>query len=340
MANNILLSHGNGGKDTQNLLEKIIFSKLPEYLKKTDNGIGLNYPDDGAVISESKTKIIVSTDSHTINPYFFPGGSIGTLAASGTINDVVMMGGKPIAMLDSIVVSEGFSIEDLDKITTDLINVLKENNVALIGGDFKVMPKDSMNGIVINTVGLGVTENPIVDRIQENDVIIVTGPIGVHGALIASLQYGIESPLKSDVKPLTKLLDLFRDFPNDIHAARDPTRGGLAATLNEWVQLSNKMIIIDEKEIPIPEDVKSVTQITGLDPLVLANEGVAVLSVDNKASKEIIKELENLNFEPKIIGKVIQPTDQRNEKLVIVKTEVGGAKILEMPSGDIVPRIC
>ncbi|ARM75292.1 hydrogenase expression/formation protein HypE [Acidianus manzaensis] len=338
MVDKILLSHGNGGKDTQNILDKYIFSKLPEYLKKTDNGVGLDHPDDGAIV---QGKIVIATDSHTINPYFFPGGSIGTLAASGTINDVVMMGAKPLAMLDSIVVSEGFPLDDLDKITTDLINVLKENNISLVGGDFKVMPANSMSGIIINTVGLGIVEkNPIVDNILDGDVIIVTGNIGVHGALIASLQYEIESTLKSDVKPLTKLLKLFNDFPNDIHAARDPTRGGLAATLNEWAQLSNKMIVIEEKEIPIPEEVKSVTQITGLDPLVLANEGVAVLSVNPSASKEIVKELEDLGFEPKIIGKVIQPTNHDNEKLVIVRTEIGGAKILEMPSGDIVPRIC
>ncbi|QXJ35533.1 hydrogenase expression/formation protein HypE [Saccharolobus shibatae] len=340
MTDRILLAHGNGGKETQEILNRLIFSKLPDYLKKTKSGVGIDYPDDGAVLSDVKGKIVVATDSHTVNPYFFPGGSIGTLAATGTINDIVMMGAEPIAMLDSIVVSEGFPLDDLDKILTDMINILKENNIPLVGGDFKVMPRDSMPGIVINTVGIGITENPILDRVQENDVIIVTGPIGVHGALIASLQYGIEASLKSDVNQLTKLLKLFHEFPTDIHGARDPTRGGIAATLNEWAQLSDKMIIIEEKKIPIPEEVKSVTQITGLDPLVLANEGVAVLSVANKASKEIVRELENLGFEPKTIGKVVEPIDPKNKRLVIVRTEVGGAKILEMPTGDIVPRIC
>lgn len=335
----ILISHGNGGKDTQNILQKYIFSKLSEDLKKTNNGLGLDYPDDGAVIS-SGDKIIVSTDSHTIDPYFFPGGSIGKLAVSGTINDVIMMGGKPIAILDSIIVAEGFPLDDLDKITTDMISVLKEFNISLIGGDFKVIPSDSMKGIAINTVGIGVSKNPIIDRVSEGDSIIVTGPIGVHGSVIAALQYGIETQLKSDVKPLMKLLEIFDKFQGDIHAARDPTRGGLAATLNEWVQLSGKMISIDEKDIPIPDEVKSITKVTGLDPLVLANEGVAVLSVSSDKAENIVEELKKLGFEPSIIGKVIEPKNKDNKGLVIIRTEVGGAKILEMPSGDIVPRIC
>ncbi|EWG06553.1 MAG: hydrogenase expression/formation protein HypE [Candidatus Aramenus sulfurataquae] len=332
----ILISHGNGGKDTQYILQKYIFSKLPENLKKTENGVGLDYPDDGAVIGE----IIISTDSHTIDPYFFPGGSIGKLAVSGTINDVVMMGGRPIAILDSIVVAEGFPLDDLDKITSDMISILKEHNISLIGGDFKVIPSNSMKGIVINTVGIGLSKNPIIDRVREGDSIIVTGPIGVHGAVMAALQYGIDTKLKSDVKPLIKLLDVFEKFQGDIHAARDATRGGLAATLNEWAQLSGKMINVYEKDIPIPDEVKSITDVTGLDPLVLANEGVAVLSVSSDKAEQIVEELKKLGFEPSIIGKVIEPKNKDNKGLVIITTEVGGAKILEMPSGDIVPRIC
>jgi hydrogenase expression/formation protein HypE len=332
----ILISHGNGGKDTQNILQKYIFSKLPENLKKTENGVGLDYPDDGAVIGET----IISTDSHTIDPYFFPGGSIGKLAVSGTINDVVMMGGRPIAILDSIVVAEGFPLDDLDKITSDMISILKEYNISLIGGDFKVIPSNSMKGIVINTVGIGLSKNPIIDRISEGDSIIVTGPIGVHGSVMAALQYGIDTQLKSDVKPLIKLLDVFEKFQEDIHAARDPTRGGLAATLNEWAQLSGKMISVYEKDIPIPDEVKSITDVTGLDPLVLANEGVAVLSVSSDKAEQIVEELKKIGFEPSIIGKVIEPKNKDNKGLVIITTEVGGAKIFEMPSGDIVPRIC
>ncbi|BDC17875.1 hydrogenase expression/formation protein HypE [Acidianus sp. HS-5] len=337
----ILLSHGNGGKDTEIILQKFIFSKLPENLKKTDGGLGLNYLDDGAIINfDNGNKIVVSTDSHTIYPYFFPGGSIGKLAVSGTINDVVMMGGRPIAMLDSIVVAEGFPLDDLDKITNDMISILKEYNIALVSGDFKVIPSDSMKGIVINTVGIGVSKNPIIDKIREGDSVIVTGPIGVHGSVVAALQYGIDTKLESDVKPLIKLLEIFDKFSEDVHAARDPTRGGLAATLNEWAQLSGKMIVVEEKDIPIPEEVKSITEITGLDPLVLANEGIAVLSVSPDRAEEVTEELKKIGFEPRIIGKVIEPKNKDNRGLVIVRTEVGGSKILEMPSGDIVPRIC
>ncbi len=333
----VLLSHGNGGKDTQNILQKYLFSKLPDSLKRTENGVGIDYPDDGAVIDG---KIVVATDSHTVYPYFFPGGSIGTLAVSGTINDVVMMGGRPIAILDSIVVAEGFPLDDLDKVIDDMVSVLKEYGIPLVGGDFKVVPSEAMKGIVINTVGVGVSKNPIVDRVREGDYVVVTGPIGVHGSVIAALQYGIETNLKSDVRPLVKLLDVFEKFPGEVHAARDPTRGGLAATLNEWAQLSGKMIVVEEKDIPIPEEVKSITGVTGLDPLVLANEGVAVLSVAPERAEDVLKELRGKGFDPRVIGKVVEPKNRENRGLVIIRTEVGGAKILEMPSGDIVPRIC
>lgn len=330
----ITLAHGNGGKDTQDLLKKYFFSKLPDTLKKTTNGVGIDYPDDGAIID----KVVVATDSHTVNPYFFPGGSIGKLAVTGTINDVVMMGGRPIAMLDSIVVGEGFPLTDLDKITNDMVEMLKEENVPLVGGDFKVVPTDSMKGIVINTVGIGIAEKPIVDRVKEGDSIIVTGPVGVHGAVIVAMQYGIETSLKSDLKPLTKLLEVFNKF--EVHAARDPTRGGLAATLNEWAQLSGKMIVIEEDKIPIPEEVNSVLAPTGLDPLSLANEGIAVLSVPKEIEDEVVKELNSLGFSPSIIGKVLEPKNKINSGIVVLNTAVGGSRILEMPTGELVPRIC
>ncbi|MGB9729677.1 MAG: hydrogenase expression/formation protein HypE [Thermoprotei archaeon] len=336
----ILISHGNGGRETQHLLQQIIFSKVPEQLKQTIGGIGINYPDDGAVINLKGDKLIITTDSYTVNPIFFPGGDIGILAISGTINDLIMMGASPIAMLDSIVVSEGFLISDLEKILESMLSILKKYNIPLIGGDFKVMPSDSMKGIVINTVGIGITENPIIDIVMPEDKIIVTGPIGTHGAVIAAMQYGIQTSLKSDVKPLIPLLRIFNKYKDKIHAARDPTRGGLASTLNEWAQLAKKMIIIEESKVPILQEVKSITEITGLDPFVLANEGTAVLSVSPDIEKDIIKDLESLNFQPSTIGYVTEPKDWENKGIVITKTTIGGVKILEMPTGDIVPRIC
>lgn len=336
----ILISHGNGGKETQLLLQKIIFSKVPEQLKQTIGGLGINYPDDGAIINLEKNKLVITTDSYTVNPIFFPGGDIGILAVSGTINDLVMMGASPIAMLDSIVVSEGFSINDLENILNSMIDTLKKYNIPLIGGDFKVIPSDSMKGIVINTVGVGIAENPIVDTIIPEDKIIVTGPIGTHGAVIAAMQYGIQTSLKSDVKPLISLLEIFNKYKGKIHAARDPTRGGLASTLNEWAQLAKKMIVIEESKIPILQEVKSITEITGLDPFVLANEGVAVLSISPDIEEKIIDDLKSLGFQPATIGYVLEPINWENRGIVISKTAIGGTKILEMPTGDIVPRIC
>ncbi|EZQ01601.1 hydrogenase assembly protein HupF [Candidatus Acidianus copahuensis] len=332
----ITIAHGNGGKETQQLLQRYLFSKLPEELKRTPGGVGIDYPDDGALVSN----LVISTDSHTVNPYFFPGGSIGKLAVSGTLNDVIMMGGRPTAILDSIIVSEGFPLPSLDKIIDDMISVLREYKIPLIGGDFKVIPSDSMKGIVINTVGLGISKRPIVDKIRPGDSIIVTGPIGTHGAVIAALQYGIGTSLESDAKPLMKLLDLFEKFDQDIHAARDPTRGGLAATLNEWAQLSGEMIVVEEKKIPVLEEVKSISSMTGIDPLSLASEGVGVIALPSEKENEVLEELNKLGFTPAVIGRVLNPKDIENNSLVILRTLAGGTRILEMPVGDIVPRIC
>jgi hydrogenase expression/formation protein HypE len=336
--NRIQISHGNGGKETQQLLQRLIFSRLPLELKRVKGGVGIDHPDDGAVLQDN---LVVATDSHTVNPYFFPGGDIGYLAVSGTLNDVIMMGARPIAMLDSIVVSEGFPIDDLERITGSMIELLKRHNVPLVGGDFKVIEETAMrNSIIINTVGLGVVEtgSPIVDTVKPGDRIIVTGPVGVHGAVIAAMQYNISTNLKSDVRPLFELLEVFSKFKGHIHAARDPTRGGLAATLNEWAQLTGNVIVIEEAKIPVLEEVKAITEITGLDPLNLASEGVAALAVDGEVEEEVMETLRGLGFEPASIGYVVEPKSERG--IVVVRTAVGGAKILEMPTGDIVPRIC
>jgi len=239
------------------------------------------------------------------------------------------------------VVSEGFPIDDLERITGSMIELLKKHNVPLVGGDFKVIEETAMrNSIIINTVGLGVVETggPIVDAVKPGDRIIVTGPVGVHGAVIAAMQYNISTNLKSDVRPLFELLEVFSKFRGHIHAARDPTRGGLAATLNEWARLTGNVIVIEEAKIPVLEEVKAITEITGLDPLTLASEGVAALAVDGEVEEEVMETLRGLGFEPASIGYVVEPKSERG--IVVVRTAVGGAKILEMPTGDIVPRIC
>jgi hydrogenase expression/formation protein HypE len=314
-------------------------------MKSIKGGLGIDYPDDAAAIPIDEGKyIVVTTDSYTVSPIFFPGGDIGKLAASGTVNDVLMLGGTPIAALDSIVVEEGLERETLDKILDSMFNVFSRLDVKLIGGDFKVMPRGQLDKIIITTIGLGIAERLIVDKnLKPGDKIIVSGPIAEHGAAIYVAQKGLtleEHELRSDVKPLTDLMiPLMKKYGGDIHAASDPTRGGLAMTLNNWASLSNTTIIIDEEKIPIREPVASYCRMLGLDPLALASEGVAVVGVEGGSAEEILETMHRLGYRyAEIIGEVREKKEDIS--LVVVKTVIGGYRILEPPLGEIVPRIC
>ena len=345
----ITLAHGSGGVEMHEILSKLIFLRVEEPFKKVKGGVGIDVLDDGALIPlPDGGYLVVSIDSYTVNPIFFPGGNIGILAASGSINDVLMMGGRPIAMLDSIVVEEGFPLDDLEVIVESFLRVLREEGVALIGGDFKVMPKGSLDKIVITTTSIGIARKPIVDSIKPGDKIIVSDFVGDHGAVISLLQLGLEGSveelstglLKSDVKPLSKLMiPLVERYGDVIHAARDPTRGGLAGVLNEWSSKSGLVIVVNEDDIPVREAVKRYTEIIGVDPLYLASEGVAVLSVDPLYADEVLEYMRSLGFEnSRVIGEV--RASEKYKGYVLARTSVGGFRIIEPPRGELVPRIC
>lgn len=345
----IRLYHGAGGVEMRELLTKIFFKRLEDKLKRYKDGLGIDHPDDGAAIKISEDLyMVISTDSYTVKPIFFPGGDIGKLAVSGSLNDVLMMGAKPIALMDSIIVEEGFSTQDLVKIVDSMFEILREENIPLIGGDFKVMPRGEIDKIVINTVGIGLANKLIIDSIKPGDKIIVSDYVGDHGAVIMLYRFGLEkdpdiiskSKLRSDVKPLTKLMiPLIDKYIDHIHAARDPTRGGLAGVLNEWVSDTELGIIVDEEEIPVRESVKKYSNMLGIEPLYLASEGVAILSVDPSVAEEILRFIRSLGFaNARIIGEVVE--EERFKGRVILRTSVGGLRILEPPRGEIVPRIC
>ena len=340
----VTLAHGAGGKETEELLEKLIFSRVEERLKKVEGGLGIDIPDDGAAIPlPGGGYLVASIDSYTVNPPFFPGGDIGKLAACGSINDVLMMGAKPVAMLNSIVVEEGFPMDDLNRIVDSLLSTLKSEGVATIGGDFKVMPRGSIDKVVITTTGIGVADRLIVDKnVKEGDAIIVSGYVGDHGATILALQQGIEieGELKSDVAPLTKLMiPLLEKYGEYIHAARDPTRGGLSMTLNDWARDSGTVIVVEASKIPVRRQVEAYAGMLGIDPLHLASEGVAVLAVDRRVAEEILDFIKNLGYgDAAIIGEARK--SRKYKGLVLYRSEVGGLKILEPPSGELVPRIC
>jgi len=340
----LTLAHGAGGVETDELLEKLILSRIPGELVRVLNGYGLDVLDDGATLETGSGHIVVSIDSYTVNPPFFPGGDIGVLAASGSINDVLMMGGKPVALMDAIVAQEGFPMEDLERIIDSFTRVLVENGVALIGGDFKVLPKGDLTGIVVTTVGLGVAKRVIVDKdLRPGDKIVVSGPLGEHGATILALQYGVdlgETQLRSDVKPLTDLMvPLLERYGRHIHAARDPTRGGLAMTLNDWARGSGTVIIVDEEKIPLREPVVAYAEMLGIDPLALASEGVAVLGVEPSVAEEVVDFIRSLGYEDaSIIGEA--RSSEKYRGYVLYRSSVGGVRILEPPRGELVPRIC
>jgi len=340
----ITLSHGAGGVETTKILEKLIFNRVDEDLKKIGEGLGIDYPDDAAAIPVGDGYIVVTTDSYTVNPPFFPETNIGGLAASGTINDVLMLGGRPIAALDSIIVEEGFPEEDLKKIVDTMISIFKRHRIAVVGGDFKVMPKDTLDNIVINVVGIGYADKLIIDKeLRPGDKIILTGPIGEHGAVILALQHGFSiegGELKSDAKPLVDLMTMLLDkYPDKVHAARDPTRGGVAMALNDWATATDTVIVVDESRIPLREVVRSYAEMLGIEPMSLANEGVALLGVDPTAAEEILEEIRSLGYrDAVIIGEVKQSKKYRG--IVLLRSVVGGYRILEAPRGELVPRIC
>jgi len=292
----IKLVHGAGAREMWKLIEKVIINNVPPEYRKIENGVGLDVLDDGAAIKIGDKYLVFAIDSFTVNPIFFPGGDIGHLAASGVINDLVMMGALPIAFMDTIVVEEGFPIKDLDTIIKSMTKILFENNIALIGGDLKVMPRGSIDKITITGMGIGVAEEVIIDKnIREGDKVIVTAPIAEHGATILATQLGLldkARDLKSDSKPLTNtVLPVIRKYAKYIHAARDPTRGGLSSTLSEWVYGTDLTIIIDRAKIPIRDHVREFLDALGVDPLSMASEGVAVLAVDPLVADEVVEEL-------------------------------------------------
>ncbi|MEM3197900.1 MAG: hydrogenase expression/formation protein HypE [Thermoplasmata archaeon] len=345
----IEMKHGAGGSLMDELLKKEIIS----ILSSDDIDVPLSYMDDSSVING----ISITTDSYTVRPYFFPGGDIGKLSISGTINDLTMIGSVPIALSSGIVVEEGFDIDDLKKIIKSMKETLDYSGTKIITGDFKVMEHGKLDGIIINTSGIGKRspyldhnfevvnsyskhdENWLLDKnLKDGDVIIVTGYVGDHGVSVLSAREGIsfETEVISDVAPLNKMFEEILKV-GGIVSAKDPTRGGIANALNEMAEKSNVGMIIREEDVPVREGVRSACEMLGIDPFEIGNEGKAILGVVPDMADEIIKVLKKTREgkDASIIGTV-----KKDLEYVILETAVGGKRILERPIGDPVPRIC
>lgn len=342
----ITLAHGAGAAETWRLIKELIIDRVPEKLKKIEGGYGLDVLDDSATLKVGDDlHVVITTDSYTVSPYRFPGGDIGSLVAHGVINDLVVSGAKPIAFMDTIVVEEGFPEAELSVIINSLISALIEDNVSLIGGDFKVMPKGTLDKILITGVGIGLSRRPIPDNeLSVGDKIIVTGYVAEHGATILAAQLGLLDKVKglrSDTKSLARtVLKVIEEFRDYVHAARDPTRGGLASVLNEWARSNNLTVRIHKDRIPVREEVRDFLEAMGVDYLSMASEGIALLAVDSKRAPEILERLKEVGEEnSEIIGEVIEPPSNFLRGRVIGVTEVGG-KVLIEPKSINLPRIC
>ena len=333
----VTVLHGAGGE----LMEKLLAERiLPAFRLRSAGPIGLDQLDDGAVIELPPGQVIVTTDSHVVKPFIFPGGDIGTLAVCGTVNDLAVMGARPVALTMGLILEEGFALSDLERVLLSAAAVLSDLGVPLVAGDTKVMGRGELDGIAINTTGIGVAARAISDAgLRVGDAILVTGTVGDHGmALLAAREgFHLQTELQSDVAPLWPLLRPVL-AQGGVTAMKDPTRGGFAAALNEMARKAHVGIEIQEEEIPIRQESRALSDLLGISPLEVACEGRAVLAVDASRAETVLSLLREhpLGRGARIIGKAIASYPGR----VILDTGIGGRRFLEMPLGDPVPRIC
>ena len=345
----ITLAHGAGGVVMGKLVKEVIL----KYFGGWKVEVPLEALDDAAVVDE----IVFTTDSYTVKPVFFPGGDIGRLAVSGTVNDLAVLGAEPVALSAGFIIEEGFPIADLEKILENMRKTCEEAGVMLVTGDTKVLEKGGIDQIVINTSGIGrrskaldknlevvkkyrpIDSHWLLDsNLRSGDKIIVSGTIGDHGLAILSFRegYGFSNKIASDVTPLNKVIRKVLEV-GGVVCIKDPTRGGLSNTLNEWCEKSGVGILLYEDKIPIREDVRVACEMLGIDPLEVGNEGKIVLGVIPEKAEEILKALKETKEgkNSQIIGEVTKDFSG-----VVVETTVGGRRILPPPTGDPVPRIC
>ncbi|MFN3995045.1 MAG: hydrogenase expression/formation protein HypE [bacterium] len=334
MSNVILLSHGSGGESTRQLIEK-------EFLKSFSNSILDELLDSG--IFEAHGKLAMTTDSYVINPIFFKNGDIGKLSVFGTVNDLCVVGAKPLFLSLGLIIEEGLDIQDLRKIIKSIAQASQEADVKIITGDTKVVEKNKGDKIFINTSGIGIIENHRDWRnrkIEKGDAVIVSGSIGEHGIyiMLERLKIQTDDEVKSDLANLSGMVLGALDKFDEIKFVRDATRGGVATVLNEISQKYNVKIEIFEEEVPVKEWVKNAAEVLGIDPLYSANEGKVVIIVSQNQAQDLLNYLHQhpLGKDAKIIGYV---TDYDTPRVYLV-TRIGTKRILESLKGDILPRIC
>ncbi|MBU4200907.1 MAG: hydrogenase expression/formation protein HypE [Verrucomicrobia bacterium] len=328
----ILLSHGGGGGRTQALIRNIILRRL--------GNPTLDRLDDSACLSIPESELAFTTDSYVVNPIFFPGGDIGKLAACGTINDLVMQGAEPRYLSLGLILEEGLPLRDLDQVIQSLAEVTAQTGVRVVTGDTKVVERGKGNGIFINTSGIGVRlpgTDVHVSNARPGDAVIITGTLGDHGAAVMSRRLNLETDLASDVAPLWTLIAPLLRLPA-IHCLRDPTRGGVAAAVCDLANSSHVGIRLKELALPVRNEVRGICQLLGLDPLNAANEGKAIIVCPETETDRALQLLRShpLGREAAVIGIVTA----ESAGLAVLETAAGGERIIHLPLGEDLPRIC
>jgi hydrogenase expression/formation protein HypE len=334
MTERILLAHGSGGRLAHDLIEKVLVKPLSNPL--------LDRLDDSAVFSCSG-RLAFTTDSYVVNPIFFPGGDIGRLAVCGTVNDLAMVGATPLYLSLALIIEEGLALDDLERVLVSVQAAAREAQVQIVTGDTKVVNKSSADKLFVNTAGLGTVPEGIEisgSNAQPGDKVILSGTIGDHGIAVLSQREGIgfSTRLESDCAPLNGLVAEMMAASKRIHAMRDPTRGGLATTLNELAAQSKVGIRIEEEKVPVRDEVRGACEMLGIDPLYVANEGKLVALVAAEDAESVLAKMHNCRYgkSAAIIGEVRAEHPGR----VVMKTTLGASHIVDMLVGDPLPRIC
>jgi len=331
----IVLAHGSGGKLSHRLISKII---APQFANEF-----LAPMHDGAIFSLGNQRVAFSTDSYVVNPIFFPGGDIGKLAVHGTVNDLAMCGARPLYLSCGFILEEGLPMEDFWRIVQSMRAAADEAGVKLVTGDTKVVDRGKADKIFINTAGIGLVPEGVniqPSRAQVGDKVLISGPIAVHGIAIMSVREGLEfeTEIASDTAALNGLVEEILRACQDVHVLRDPTRGGVTSAVTEIAQSAGVGVELEEAAIPIREDVKGACEILGLDPLYVANEGKLIAVVPPTAADKVLAamRLHSLGTEAAIVGEMVPD----HPGFVTMRTRVGGRRVVDMLSGEQLPRIC
>ena len=333
MADKILMGHGSGGRMMHRLVRDLI---APAF--------GMTTLSDAALFDvPAGGRMAFTTDSYVVSPIFFPGGDIGELAVCGTVNDLAMMGARPLCLTAGFILEEGLPLEDLRRVVSSMAETARQAGVSIVAGDTKVVDRGKCDGIFINTAGVGLVPDGLdlsPGRIRAGDAVIVSGPCGSHGIAIMAERNGLSfaPPLVSDTAPLNGLVELMLEQAKGIRVLRDPTRGGLATTIKEIAVEGSRRIVLEEKSVPVLPGVQGACGLLGLDPLYVANEGVLLGIVDGAEAESLVQAMHShpLGGSAALVGRVGEEEDGK----VVLSTIAGGTRLLDMLTGEQLPRIC